>query len=297
MSAESPSCGACHKQGSDTLKHCSRCKNEAYCSTECQTQHWPTHKAHCKRPNYILKFHLCPGTITDPPIWRTLSCPADATFQALHKALQIAFGYASIHTYDFRIKDMEAERQLEEEDSDITNYIMRMSNAIGDVEQQYVGARSFLRIVDPDTMKYIDRMHMGSRRHKETPEKMANRLKLHQVLDDPSYRDAPLQYEYDFGDCWEHQMTHMSRADNATDCFQCTDGEGHGVAEDVGSTDGWKNLKRAYRNQRPNKEQREKMKWFESFTTNMDPKGLGNGRDKVWPKVEINSRLEKMVGK
>ena len=192
---------------------------------------------------------------------------------------------------------MEAERQLEEENSDITNYIMKMSTALGDIEQQYLGARSFLRIVDPDTMKHIDRMHMGSRRHKETPEKMANRLKLHQVLDDPSYRDAPLQYEYDFGDCWEHQKTHMSRADKATDCFQCTDGEGHGVAEDVGSTDGWKNLKRAYRNQRPNKEQREKMKWFESFATNMDPKGLGNGRDKVWPKVEINSRLEKMVGK
>lgn len=304
--------GACNKQGSDTLKHCSRCKNEAYCSelphptssadillifagTECQTQHWPAHKAHCKRPKYILKFHLCPDTITDPPIWRTLSCPADATFQALHKALQIAFGYASAHTYDFRVKDMEAERLEEEKDSEMgmMDYIMKRSTAVGDIEEMYFGTRSLLRIVDPNTRKYIDRMHMGGRRHKDTPEKMANRLKLHQVLDDPSYRNAPLQYEYDFGDCWEHQMTHMSRADKATDSFQCMEGEGHGVAEDVGSVDGWKNLKQAYRSPRPDKKQREKMEWFECF----DRQGLGNGQEKIWKKAEINSRLREMAGK
>ena len=266
-----------------------------FLGTECQTQHWPAHKACCKRPNYILKFHLCPDTITDPPIWRTLSCPADATFQALHKALQIAFGYASVHTYDFRVKDMEAERQEEEKDEEmgIMNYIMKKSKAVGSIEEMYLGTRSLLRIVDPNTMNYIDRMHMGDRRHKDTPERMANRLKLHQVLDDPAYRNAPLQYEYDFGDCWEHQLTHVSRADEATGSFQCTDGEGHGVAEDVGSINGWKDLKLAYRSPRPDKNQREKMEWFERF----DRQGLGNGREKIWKKAEINSRLREMAGR
>ena len=269
-----------------------------FAGSECQTKHWPTHKADCKRPNYILKFHLCPDTITDPPIWRTLSCPADASFHALHQALQVAFGYASAHTYDFRVKDMEAERLEEEQDSEMgmMNYIMKRSAAVGDITEMYFGTRSLLRIVDPNTSSYIDRMHMGDRRHKDTPEKMANRLKLHQVLDDQSYHNAPLQYEYDFGDCWEHQLTDVSRADKATDFFQCTDGEGHGVAEDVGSTEGWKNLKRAYKSQRPDKKQKEKMDWFETVAYNKDRQGLGNGRDKVWPKAEINSRLAKMAG-
>ena len=92
-------------------------------------------------------------------------------------------------------------------------------------------------------------------------------------------------------------MTRMSRADTATDFFQCTDGEGHGVAEDVGSVNGWEFLKQAYRSPRPNKEQREKMKWFETFASNKDRQGLGNGRDKLWARAEINSRLAKMAGK
>ena len=195
---------------------------------------------------------------------------------------------------------MEAERQEEEQNSEMgmMNYIMKRTAAGGgNIEEMYLGTRSLLRIVDPNTRNYIDRMHMGNRRHKDTPEKMANRLKLHQVLDDPSYRNAPLQYEYDFGDCWEHQMTHLSRADEATDFFQCTDGEGHGVAEDVGSDNGWRTLKQGYRSQRPDKEQKEKMKWFESFASNKDRQGLGNGRDKEWAKVEINSQLVKMAGK
>ena len=195
---------------------------------------------------------------------------------------------------------MEAEREDEPENAEMAmmNYIMKRSSAgAGPIDEMYLGTRSLLRIVDPNTNMHIDRMHMGDRRHKDTPEKMANRLRLHQVLDDPSYRDAPLQYEYDFGDCWEHQVTHVSRADKATDFFQCTDGEGHGVAEDVGSTNGWENLKGAYRTPRPNKEQREKMKWFENSACNGDRQGLGNGRDKKWEKAEINSRLREMAGK
>ena len=263
---------------------------------DCQTKHWSEHKAHCKRPNYILKFHLCPDNITNPPIWRTLSCPAAATFHELHKALQVAFGYASTHTYDFRVKDLEAERQEEEEEAASENGMMdmvkKLMSASGKpVDESYLGTRSLLRIVDPNTRAYIDNMHSMHRRHKDTPEKKADRLKLYQVLDDSSYSNAPMQYEYDFGDCWEHLITDVARAEEATDFFQCTAGEGRGVAEDVGSSKGWEDLKRAFRSQRQKIDQKEKMEWFEKKASNKDQHGLKNGGDKLWPKTEINARL------
>lgn len=62
------------------LSVCSRCRTTAYCSRECQTASWPTHKANCQRQNYIIKFHLAPEHITNPSVVRTISCPADANF-------------------------------------------------------------------------------------------------------------------------------------------------------------------------------------------------------------------------
>lgn len=47
-------CVVCQKQNSlcdktQALKACSRCKSVYYCNAECQKQHWPTHKAACKK--------------------------------------------------------------------------------------------------------------------------------------------------------------------------------------------------------------------------------------------------------
>jgi len=37
-----------------SLSHCSRCRISAYCSHECQKQHWPQHKVHCKKKEVLL---------------------------------------------------------------------------------------------------------------------------------------------------------------------------------------------------------------------------------------------------
>src|SRR5689334_1351398 len=88
-----------------SLRLCSRCRRTAYCSPECQSAAWPSHKGGCVRPNYIIEFHLAPAQITNPPVTRTLSCPAHVVFYVLHLALQTAFGWATTHSFDFAVMD------------------------------------------------------------------------------------------------------------------------------------------------------------------------------------------------
>lgn len=127
------------------------------------------------------------------------------------------------------------------------------------------------------------------------PEKESTEIQLFQVFDDPQYRGLPLEYEYDFGDGWSHEITLVGRQD-PTQLFMCTDGEGHGCAEDVGGSGGWEDLKAAYRASRPTKGQREHMTWYETFASNGDADGLGGGRDRVWAKETINNQLAEMSG-
>ncbi len=117
------------------------------------------------------------------------------------------------------------------------------------------------------------------------------KIKLGKTLE--QYKGVPIEYEYDFGDCWEHKISVVGRA-AATEVFLCTAGEGHYVAEDVGSVMGWQNLKEAYRTQRPNKEQREQMYWFERQASNADPRGLRNGRDRLFDRDGVNFQLARM---
>ncbi|KAK5452049.1 hypothetical protein LTS15_007772 [Exophiala xenobiotica] len=53
--AERRVCVACNKSEVELptgtgLKRCGRCQKVSYCSKECQTSHWPQHKAGCRRP-------------------------------------------------------------------------------------------------------------------------------------------------------------------------------------------------------------------------------------------------------
>lgn len=101
--------------------------------------------------------------------------------------------------------------------------------------------------------------------------------------------DEAMEYMYDFGDRWKHIISLKARTE-ASDHFKCTDGSGHGVAEDVKGR-GWADLKKAYRTSNPNKEQREHREWFETRASNCDPDGLANGREHSWSKAQVNRRL------
>jgi hypothetical protein len=277
---------------------------ESMTGSDCQKQDWPTHKKNCRAENYILDVKLVPDRIVDPPVTRTLSCPAGATFMDLHKALQVAFRWASTHTFDFKIKDPNARPPLE---FNLMDHIAKMqakdradlaaaSSGQALPEEDKGPRQNSLRIVQwsvpPKGLKGgIDMMHNHSRVHPQTPEVSASKVKLGKILE--QYKGAPIEYEYDFGDSWEHSITVIGRAP-ATEVFVCTGGEGHGVAEDVGSDKGWKSLKEAYRAQKPSKDQKDSMRWFETQASNADPHGLGNGRDRFFDRDGVNFKLARI---
>lgn len=47
VSSQQIRCSFCSNSG--TLKKCLRCGEARYCGRDCQTKHWPIHKAECKR--------------------------------------------------------------------------------------------------------------------------------------------------------------------------------------------------------------------------------------------------------
>ncbi|KAK7741905.1 hypothetical protein SLS62_010882 [Diatrype stigma] len=184
---------------SSTLLKCGRCKKEAYCSRPCQAAAWPRHKRSCVRPNYIIKFQLSPEYVTDPPVSRTLSCPADAVFYHLHMALQVAFGWSTTHSFDFAVANPDYVSPFaanggvgadgQPDFSALMEHLKRMNPAHGadpSAPQEYL-----FRVVDPveQTMfSGVDRVHEGGRRHPNTPEKKADNYKLYQLFDDPKYQ-------------------------------------------------------------------------------------------------------------
>lgn len=103
-----------------------------------------------------------------------------------------------------------------------------------------------------------------------------------------------MSYTYDYGDCWVHDMSVVGTAP-ATTKIRCTEGEGHGIAEDAGSVGGWLDVLEAYRTTRPDKEQREKRRWFETQASNADPEGLLNGGERRFDKDVVNMALSVRV--
>ncbi|KAI2616514.1 MM3350-like domain-containing protein [Hypoxylon sp. NC1633] len=271
---------------STALKQCSRCKTTSYCSQECQALSWPTHKMFCRRQNYIIKFHLMPDKITNPPVFRTISCPANALFYHLHMALQVAFGWATTHSFDFAIANPDFKPPTNR-----MEYMMwNRPGAATDPSRQQ---EYFFRVTDPTKQtpySGIDRVHEDLRRHPRCVERLADKYRLYQLFDNPKYQGQQMIYTYDFGDNWEHHATFLGRTP-ATSDFSCLDGSGHGVAEDVGSAQGWTSLKAAYRAARPSNEQSMRRTWFERLCANPDPLGLAGDRVLVWDRDAVNATL------
>ena len=254
----------------------------------CQRKDWSTHKHSCqpkKQPSWILKITIPDSK--EPQIWRTLVCPDNATFQELHYAIQIAFGWAAAHSFDFVARDPTAKERPVEDIVALMNH--HKAQSFG--EQKDFGPRqNFIRIINPNDQKMVDAMHSFGRKHSQTPEKKADKVYVGEQFNKKEWKNAEWEYMYDFGDKWSHEIEIIGRG-NVDDAFKCTDGNGHGIAEDAGSMPGWEGLKNAYRTAKPNDEQKEKMHWYENLASNFDPEGL-KGRESYVDLSVINSLLK-----
>jgi len=151
-------------------------------------------------PNYILRIEVK----YDPVVWRTLSVPTTITFEKLHFAIQIAFGWANAHLYQFLVLDAPP------------NANARRSRM-------------------PQTLLTIqghgNDMDFGPR------PKRSQRSKLRDVFEDERYRNKRVKYEYDFGDPWEHSVALIGRGETTSDAIICLEGEGGPIEEDYGGSD------------------------------------------------------------
>ncbi|THY34187.1 hypothetical protein D6D00_00347 [Aureobasidium pullulans] len=273
------------------LVNCGRCGNRKYCGAACQRKDWSTHKHQCqpkKQPSWILKITIPDSR--DPQIYRTLVCPDGATFEQLHYAIQIAFGWAASHSYDFVARDPTAEERPVEDIMALIQRRMAQDNG----EQRDFGPRqNLIRIVNPNDHKMIDSLHSYDRKHSQTPEKKADKVYVGEHFNKKEWKNAEWEYMYDFGDNWGHEIEIIGRGE-VDDTFRCTEGNGHGIAEDAGSMPGWEELKNAYRAVNPTDEQKEKMHWFENQASNFDPEGL-TGRESYVDLSVINALLDSNI--
>ena len=196
--------------------------------------------------NYLILATLSGSA--NPPINRLLSLPPSLTFDKLHHVLQIAFGWTNSHMHDFHVSLIEDDKKEE--------------------AGLMAPPRSCLSIYQNESDLLDD---------PEEDSKAETDVTLADVYEKPEWKDkAEIEYEYDHGDSWNHQLALLGRATPGTNAqfgaprdveILCMGGQGHPAAEDVGGTWGWEDLKDAFKHPRK-AENRERIEWYKNMCLN-----------------------------
>lgn len=192
--------------------------------------------------NYLILATLSGST--NPTITRLLSLPPSLTFDKLHHVLQISFGWTNSHMHDFNV------------------------SLVDDEKINPMGPRPCLSIYpNPDNMPVDLRENS----------KAESEVNLADVYEKPEWKDrAEIEYEYDHGDGWNHQLALLGRATPGTNAqfgapddvkILCLNGQGHPAAEDVGGSWGWEDLKEAFKHPRK-AENRDQIDWYKNGCLN-----------------------------
>lgn len=195
--------------------------------------------------NYLILATLSGSA--NPTINRLLSLPPTITFERLHGVLQIAFGWTNSHMHDFHVELVDDGKKAA---------FMRRS--------------SCLHICpDPSEIDFPEDLREDTKAESE--------VTLADVYEKPEWKDkAEIEYEYDHGDGWCHQLSLLGRATPGTNAqfgapkdvkILCLGGQGHPAAEDAGGIGGWEDTKDAFKHPRK-AESRERIEWYKHMCLN-----------------------------
>ena len=156
-----------------------------------------------------LKFKVTLKRVERPKVWREITVPEDYTFDQLHTAIQLAFGWTNSHMYQF---------------SDVEIY--DKTNPYN--ESFYITLPEF-QSDDIEEEEFYD----------STQEHVSSWL---------TKKGDKISYVYDMGDHWVHDVEFLGMEDTNVRGAHCVAGEGACPPEDCGGTYGFAELKKICRN-------------------------------------------------
>lgn len=123
---------------------------------------------------------------SNPPIWRRVAMPSNATLGYLHQVIQIAMGWTDSHLHQFILED----KSRGIPDPKALAKLLREGR-----HEEWLAAQRSTRVFAPKVAPFGDSLEMDG-------EDEAG-VALADVC--PKVKDR-LMYEYDFGDSWEHTI-------------------------------------------------------------------------------------------
>ena len=157
-----------------------------------------------------LKFKGTLNGVERPKVWREITVPEGYTFDELHTAIQLAFGWTNSHLYQF------SDAELLDKTNPYTEsfYITLPEFQLDDIEEE---------------ADYFD----------STEEHVSSWL---------TKKGDKISYVYDMGDHWVHEVEYIGMEDSNVRGAHCVAGEGACPPEDCGGAPGFAELKKRCRN-------------------------------------------------
>lgn len=186
---------------------------------------------------YQIKIELLDS---DPLIWRRVTIPAGVTFKRLHDTIQFSMDWRDYHLYEFEFKDEN----------------LKITNDLESYEESKICKAKFKGKKlnkKNDHYGFIENILKTSVRQPQT-------IKIDKFIE--KYKS--IQYVYDFGDYWEHQIELEKIIDDYNVGYPIIlEGEGACPPEDVGGIGGYEEFLLAWND--PKHPEHEIMKeWGES---------------------------------
>ena len=169
---------------------------------------------------YQIKIELIDS---EPLIWRRVIVPAEITFKRLHDTIQFAMGWWDSHLYEFDFPEENLRITCYDESFDEWKYYSAKYKTIKPTKKE-------------DPLGIIGRML-------ELKLKKSQSTKIDKYL----AKYTTIEYVYDFGDHWQHQIQIERVIDDYLFGYpQVLEGEGACPPEDVGGIGGYEEFLKAW---------------------------------------------------